>query len=143
MIFSKRTSEYTSAIFRHIFYDLPDFDIKFRAKSGVYATAVNYLVEHPDLTLLRNVWKCRFLLDESPEKAIIYFLGGINGLEEDIFSLKNYIKDEKYLKILSEVIQSLEEEKITHELEKLIWEMEEDTTAWNLLLLCLREFSCD
>ncbi|KYK34353.1 MAG: hypothetical protein AYK19_12255 [Theionarchaea archaeon DG-70-1] len=140
IILEKGIQKTAQNIFKQIFENLRDFSFEFRVKNGVYAIAVDYLRDSLDLRLLGHVWTYRLSLDESPEKIILYFLRGITGFEEDIFSFKNSTKNEKYLEILSEITESLKVGKITQELERSISEMEENTTAWNLLLLCLNKF---
>ena len=137
----RRFLEYKVNTLKYVFYNLLEIDIEFRIRRGIFAMALDYLKDVPSNKLMKDIWIHRFSLGESPEKIIIYFLGGIYGLEEDVFSLKDFMKNERYLKTFSEIIQSLKEEKITQELEKLISETEENITAWNLLLLCLKNSS--
>jgi tetratricopeptide (TPR) repeat protein len=132
--------EYASEISRCIFYSLKRLDIEFRIKNGIYACAIDYLRNHVDSNLISDVWVHRSSLGESPERIIIYFLGGICGLGEDIFSLKDSVKNEEYLGILSLIIQSLRNNEITHETEVSILGMQENTQAWYLLFLCLKKF---
>ena len=139
IIFEKRVQEDTQTPFRQIFDNLENFDSEFRIKNGIYAAAIDYLRDFFDLRLLRRIWTYRFSLDKSPEKIILYFLGGMFGFGEDIFSLRNSIEDERYLEILSEIFESMKEGRISQELERSITEMEENTAIWNLLLLCLKK----
>ena len=132
--------EHASEISKHIFYGKPKLNIEFRIKNGIYACATGYLRDRFDPKLLNDIWIHRSSLNESPEKIIVYFLGGIHGLGEDVWSLKGSMKNEEYLQILSAIIQFLEEETITHELEESILGMKENTTASNLLFLCLKKF---